>query len=246
MSAAIALEKPLMIAYLGPEASNTHAAALKKFGASVDYHGMATVSDIFTAVEKAKPTTPSSRSKNSTEGSVREHSIVSSRATKIVAQPSGDQPCTHLQLALEDIERVYSEVIRRLPSVGIGCNAICHMRSWSILRAHHARCSWRNRNPEQRQSRANSLQEHYGVPIVERNIRTRPITRRGSLSLVRKASGPVGGGKDISSFAISLGDQAASAFRRIAENADADGGTRHQPRRLSPAPAKKGLGLLLH
>ena len=35
MSAAIALEKPLMIAYLGPEASNTHAAALKKFGASV-------------------------------------------------------------------------------------------------------------------------------------------------------------------------------------------------------------------
>src|SRR5437763_911694 len=39
MSAAIALEKPLLIAYLGPEASNTHAAALKKFGASVDYHG---------------------------------------------------------------------------------------------------------------------------------------------------------------------------------------------------------------
>jgi chorismate mutase/prephenate dehydratase len=54
MSAAIALEKPLMIAYLGPEASNTHAAALKKFGASVDYHGMATVSDIFTAVEKGE------------------------------------------------------------------------------------------------------------------------------------------------------------------------------------------------
>src|SRR5688572_29419025 len=54
MSAAIALEKPLLIAYLGPEATNTHAAALKKFGASVDYHGMATVSDIFTAVEKGE------------------------------------------------------------------------------------------------------------------------------------------------------------------------------------------------
>jgi hypothetical protein len=57
MSAAIALEKPLLIAYLGPEASNTHAAAMKKFGASVDYHAMATISDIFTAVEKARPTT---------------------------------------------------------------------------------------------------------------------------------------------------------------------------------------------
>ena len=54
MSAAIALEKPLVIAYLGPEASNTHSAALKKFGASVEYHAMATVSDIFTAVEKGE------------------------------------------------------------------------------------------------------------------------------------------------------------------------------------------------
>ncbi|MES1166525.1 MAG: chorismate mutase, partial [Pseudomonadota bacterium] len=50
MSAAIALEKPLSIAYLGPEASNTHAAAMKKFGASVDYQALTTVSDIFTAV----------------------------------------------------------------------------------------------------------------------------------------------------------------------------------------------------
>src|SRR5579862_4254211 len=47
MSAAIALEKPLLIAYLGPEASNTHAAAMKKFGASVDYHAMGTIEDIF-------------------------------------------------------------------------------------------------------------------------------------------------------------------------------------------------------
>src|SRR2546423_11510270 len=48
MSAAIALEKPLMIAYLGPEATNTHAAAIKKFGASVDYQGLPTISDLFT------------------------------------------------------------------------------------------------------------------------------------------------------------------------------------------------------
>jgi chorismate mutase/prephenate dehydratase len=54
MSAAIALEKPLLVAYLGPEASNTHAAAMKKFGASVDYHSMGTIEDIFTAVVKGE------------------------------------------------------------------------------------------------------------------------------------------------------------------------------------------------
>ena len=58
MSAAIALEKPLLVAYLGPEASNTHAAAMKKFGASVDYHPMATVADIAARLADAAPAGP--------------------------------------------------------------------------------------------------------------------------------------------------------------------------------------------
>ncbi len=72
MSAAIALEKPLLVAYLGPEASNTHAAAMKKFGASVDYHAMGTIEDIFTAVEKGEADNAVIPIENSTEGSVRE------------------------------------------------------------------------------------------------------------------------------------------------------------------------------
>jgi prephenate dehydratase len=87
MSAAIALEKPLLIAYLGPEATNTHAAAMKKFGASVDYHAMATIGDIFTAVEKGEADYAVIPIENSTEGSVREtlDSFVESDL-KIVAQ----------------------------------------------------------------------------------------------------------------------------------------------------------------
>src|SRR6185295_17722061 len=37
MSASLALEKDLTIAYFGPEATNTHQAARSKFGASVNY-----------------------------------------------------------------------------------------------------------------------------------------------------------------------------------------------------------------
>ena len=72
MSAAIALEKPLLVAYLGPEASNTHSAAMKKFGSSVDYHSMGTIEDIFTAVEKGEADNAVIPIENSTEGSVRE------------------------------------------------------------------------------------------------------------------------------------------------------------------------------
>ena len=111
MSAAIALEKPMLVAYLGPEASNTHAAAMRKFGASVDYHAMATIADIFTAVEKGESDVAVIPIENSTEGSVREtlDSFVESEL-KIVAQIHME--ITHALVAqspFEKIERVYSK-----------------------------------------------------------------------------------------------------------------------------------------
>lgn len=51
MSAALAVEKGIQIAYLGPPATFTHQAAREKFGASVAYHECETITDVFTAVE---------------------------------------------------------------------------------------------------------------------------------------------------------------------------------------------------
>ena len=51
MSAALALEKPLTIAYLGPEATFTHLASLSKFGASVKYFPAANIPQVFKEVE---------------------------------------------------------------------------------------------------------------------------------------------------------------------------------------------------
>lgn len=52
MSASLALEKPIVIAYLGPRATFTHSAALKRFGSSVNYLSCGNISDVFTEVEK--------------------------------------------------------------------------------------------------------------------------------------------------------------------------------------------------
>jgi len=111
MSAAIALEKALLVAYLGPEASNTHAAAIKKFGASVDYHAMATIGDIFTAVEKGEADVAVIPIENSTEGSVREalDSFVESDL-KIVGQLYMEISHALIsQSSLDKIKRVYSK-----------------------------------------------------------------------------------------------------------------------------------------
>ncbi len=54
MSAALALEKPLAIAYLGPEATFTHLAALSKFGSSVEYRSCASISEVFREIEQGR------------------------------------------------------------------------------------------------------------------------------------------------------------------------------------------------
>ncbi|MBN1912947.1 MAG: prephenate dehydratase [Candidatus Omnitrophica bacterium] len=52
MSCSLSLEKPLKVAYLGPEASFSHQAALKRFGLQVEYLACNSISDVFSEVEK--------------------------------------------------------------------------------------------------------------------------------------------------------------------------------------------------
>lgn len=211
MSAAIALEKPLVIAYLGPEASNTHAAALKKFGASVNYHAMATVSDIFTAVEKGETDYAVIPIENSTEGSVREalDSFVESDL-KIVAQIYLE--INHALISnspLEEIERVYSKD-----------QALAQCRHWLQRHLPHAQLvdapstsravQLAKQEPGTAAVAGELAAEHYGMPVVARNIQDKADNTTRFFVIGKKASGPVGGGKDLTSLLVSLGDEAAS------------------------------------
>jgi chorismate mutase domain of proteobacterial P-protein, clade 2 len=54
MSGALGMERPLKIAYLGPEFTFTHLASMKKFGSSVDYTNCETITDVFSEVEKSR------------------------------------------------------------------------------------------------------------------------------------------------------------------------------------------------
>ncbi|MBI2095299.1 MAG: prephenate dehydratase [Candidatus Omnitrophica bacterium] len=70
MSSAISLEKEVKIAYLGPEFTFTHQAALKKFGASVRYFPCPNISDVFAEVERGRSDYGVVPVENSTEGAV--------------------------------------------------------------------------------------------------------------------------------------------------------------------------------
>ncbi len=70
MSAALALETEMQIAYLGPEATFTHQAARNKFGVSVDYIPTSTISEVFDRVQSRTADYGVVPVENSTEGAV--------------------------------------------------------------------------------------------------------------------------------------------------------------------------------
>lgn len=70
MSAALALETNLVIAYLGPPGTWTHQASIQKFGHSVDYLPMPNFADVFDAVARKHADYGVVPIENSTEGAV--------------------------------------------------------------------------------------------------------------------------------------------------------------------------------
>jgi chorismate mutase/prephenate dehydratase len=70
ISSSISLEARLKIAYLGPEATFTHEAALRSFGTSVELEPQATVAEVFTRVERGEAEHGVVPVENSMEGAV--------------------------------------------------------------------------------------------------------------------------------------------------------------------------------
>ena len=70
MSCSLSLDRPLRIAYLGPEATFTHLAALKRFGSQVEYIAANSITDVFLEVERDHADYGVVPIENSVEGAV--------------------------------------------------------------------------------------------------------------------------------------------------------------------------------
>ena len=70
LSASLALERPLRVAYLGPVATFTHQAALQRFGSLAEFQPARTILDVFEEVERNRAEYGVVPVENSTEGAV--------------------------------------------------------------------------------------------------------------------------------------------------------------------------------
>jgi len=111
MSACLALEDPLKVAYLGPEGTFTHAAALKHFGHAVDSVSLTSIAEVFREVAAASVQFGIVPIENSTEGVVN-HTLdmfvhATCRICGEVELRIHHHLLTHAQ-GLTAVERVYS------------------------------------------------------------------------------------------------------------------------------------------
>src|SRR5208337_96476 len=109
MSSALSLEKSLAVAYLGPEATFTHQAAIRRFGTSLRYSPQKTVADVFSEVSKNSADYGVVPVENSTEGVVT-HTLDTFMESdlKIVAQiVLPIRYCLAGRTFARDIQRLY-------------------------------------------------------------------------------------------------------------------------------------------
>ena len=112
MSCCLALEKPMKIAFFGPEGTYTHAAALKHFGHFVSVQPMAAIDEVFREVESGQANYGVVPVENSTEG------VINHTLDSFVASPlniSGEVKLrihhhllTNEKIDLSAVKRVYS------------------------------------------------------------------------------------------------------------------------------------------
>jgi chorismate mutase/prephenate dehydratase len=208
ISGSIALEKKLRIAYLGPEATYTHQAAIRNFGVSLEYRAIKTIPDIFAEVETGAADYGVIPIENSTEGVVF-HSMD-------MLVESDLHICSQVYLPIEHCLIAHSPLngIREVRSKD---QALGQCREW--LRANLPSASAIDVVSTAEAVRmasedhsiaavASSLSaEFYGVPIQARGIQDRNDNVTRFLVVGKTRAKPLGEGRDKTSLVISLKDE---------------------------------------
>jgi chorismate mutase/prephenate dehydratase len=224
MSSALALEKRLSIAYLGPEATFTHQAAVRRFGSSLHYVAQKTIPDTFTEVQKGRADYGVVPVENSTEGVVT-HTLdmfVDSEL-KIVSQ---------IVLPIQYCLAGNGGGIKHIKRLHIHPQALGQCRRWvqqnlpgvEILEASSNARSAELASKDKKAAAVTGYlaAEKYGLQILEQDIQDNAANATRFLVLGRQCSPPTG--QDRTSIMVSVTDkvgalhEALASFRRAKIN----------------------------
>jgi len=215
MSSALALQKTMTIAYFGPEATFTHQAAMKRFGASLKYSAQNTIADVFAEVSKNRADYGVVPVENSTEGVVT-HTLdmLVDSDLKIVAQiVTPIQHCLIGRTTIKDIKMLYSHpqalaqcrgwLQKNLPNVEI-------IEASSTTRA----AAFAAKTPKTAAIASALAAVRYSLDVIEQDIQDNQANATRFLVLGRQCSPPTG--KDRTSLLLSVADKVGALFHTLA------------------------------
>ncbi len=217
MSSALALEKTMIIAYFGPEATFTHQAAIRKFGASLRYSPQKTIADVFTEVSKRRADYGVVPVENSTEGVVT-HTLdmFVDSDLKIVSQ---------IVLPIQQCLMVRPGGSRaRIKKLFVHPQSLAQCRGWiqnHLPRVELIETSSNARSAELAAKDRNAAAiggilaaEKYGLDVLEQDIQDNAANATRFLVLGRQCSPPTG--QDRTSLLVSVADKAGALHEAIA------------------------------
>jgi chorismate mutase/prephenate dehydratase len=215
MSGALAIEKAMTIAYLGPEATFTHQAALQRFGTSLRYAPLKTIADVFNEVAKRRADFGVVPIENSTEGVVT-HTLdmFYESELKIVAQiVLPIQHCLLSHARREQIRKLY-----------LHPQTLAQCRSWiqkNFLAAELIETSSNARSAElaAKESHTGAIAgllaaEKYKLPVLEHDVQDNPGNATRFLVLGRQCGTPTG--RDRTSIMFCVADKPGALHSSLA------------------------------
>ncbi|KAB2664923.1 MAG: prephenate dehydratase [Verrucomicrobia bacterium] len=216
MSSALSLEKSLSIAYLGPEATFTHQAALRRFGASLNYCPQKTIADVFHEVSRQRADYGVVPVENSTEGVVT-HTLdmFVESDLKIVAQMvlRISHCLASRATRREDIQRLY-----------VHPQTLAQCRGWIQKTFPQAELTETNSNARSAELAAKDRRsaalcgelaaETYGVPILERDVQDNSANATRFFVLGRQVPPPTDA--DRTSLMFSIRDEVGALHKALA------------------------------
>lgn len=217
MSSALSLEKTLTIAYLGPEATYTHEAAMRRFGASLQYAPQKTIADVFNEVSKQRADYGVVPVENSTEGVVT-HTLdmFVESDLKIVSQVV--LPIRHCLVSMgprDGIKRLY-----------VHPQTLAQCRGWIQRQLPHVELIETSSNARSAELAAKEktagaicgvfAADTYSLPVLEQDIQDNAANATRFLVLGRQCPPPSGKSIDRTSLMFSIRDEAGALHKSLA------------------------------
>jgi chorismate mutase/prephenate dehydratase len=216
ISGSIALEKKLAIAYLGPEATYTHQAALSKFGVSLGFRAKKTIPDVFADVECGDADYGVIPIENSTEGVVF-HSMDMLAESDLHICSQIYLPIRHCLVSNSPLAEI-QEVRSKDQALG-QCREWLHTHLSGISLVDVVSTAEAVRHAKTHDGVAAVASElsaqHYGVRVRVRDIQDRDdnVTRFLVVGKIRATS--LGEGRDKTSLVITLQDECGALERAL-------------------------------